>query len=107
MSEPRPSGGLRTGWRDRPIASAGLGTGGIAMPHELAPIHGLPVVSQEPYLTRRELASLMGVSLSTVDSLRKEGMPHTTWGRRTVRFRASTALAWANAREPKRRGNAA
>lgn len=61
----------------------------------LANVSGLPVATVERYLTRRELATLMGVSLSTIDLMVKEGMPSVTWGRRTRRFRASTAIAWA------------
>jgi phage terminase Nu1 subunit (DNA packaging protein) len=37
----------------------------------------------------------MGVSVATVDRLVTEGMPSVTWGRRTRRFRASVAIAWA------------
>jgi phage terminase Nu1 subunit (DNA packaging protein) len=37
----------------------------------------------------------MGVSVATVDRLVTEGMPSVTWGRRTRRFRASAAIAWA------------
>lgn len=66
---------------------------------EPARVQGLPSVNPEPYITRAELAERMGVSLSTVDQLRKEGLPWVSWGRRTVRFRASTAIAWAQARE--------
>ncbi len=53
----------------------------------------------EPYVTRRELAALMGVSVDTVDRLVLEGMPSVTWGRRTRRFRASVAIGWAAERE--------
>lgn len=64
-----------------------------------APVRGLPSVNPEPYITRQELASRMGVSVSTVDAMRKEGLPWVSWGRRTVRFRASTAIAWAQSRQ--------
>lgn len=60
-----------------------------------AKVSGLPVATVEPFLSRRELAELMHVSLSTIDLMVKEGMPSVTWGRRTRRFRASTAIAWA------------
>lgn len=43
----------------------------------------------ERYVSRRELATLMGVSLATVDRMVAEGMPSVTWGRRTRRFRVS------------------
>ena len=64
-----------------------------------ADVTGLPAASTEPFLTRRELADLMHVSLSTLDEMVREGMPSVTWGRRTRRFRASAAIAWAQARE--------
>lgn len=64
-----------------------------------ASVRGLPSVNPEPYITRAELAARMGVSLSTVDQLRKEGLPWVSWGRRTVRFKASVAIQWAQARE--------
>jgi hypothetical protein len=53
----------------------------------------------EPFVSRRELARLMGVSIDTVDRLVAEGMPSVTWGRRTRRFRASVAIQWAEERE--------
>lgn len=49
----------------------------------------------EPYVSRCELARLMGVSVATVDRMVAEGMPSVTWGRRTRRFRPSVAIAWA------------
>ena len=60
---------------------------------------GLPAPTTESFLTRQELADMMRVSLSTLDQMVKEGMPSVTWGRRTRRFRASAAVAWAQARE--------
>lgn len=60
-------------------------------------VTGLVVREPEAYVSRRQLAELMGVSLSTVDRMSAAGMPSTTWGRRTRRFRPSTALAWARA----------
>jgi hypothetical protein len=56
----------------------------------------------ERYVTRRELAAIMSVSIDTVDRLRGEGMPSVTWGRRTRRFRASIAVAWAASRQSTR-----
>jgi excisionase family DNA binding protein len=64
-----------------------------------ATVSGLPVQQVERYVTRRELAELMHVGLSTIDAMVKEGMPSVTWGRRTRRFRASTAIAWAQERQ--------
>ncbi len=49
----------------------------------------------EPFVTRCQLAELMGVSIATVDRLTKSGMPSVTWGRRTRRYRASVAMRWA------------
>jgi len=52
----------------------------------------------EPFVSRHELARLMGVSIDTVDRLVAEGMPSVTWGRRTRRFRPSVAIGWASDR---------
>ena len=68
------------------------------MTGETATVSGLPTQQPERFVTRRELAELMGVSVGTIDQMRREGMPSTTWGRRTRRFRASTAIAWAQER---------
>lgn len=57
-----------------------------------------PQTEPERYLTRAELARLMGISVSTVDRMVGEGMPSVLWGRRTRRFRASEAVAWAQDR---------
>lgn len=65
---------------------------------ESASVTGLPVQPVERYVTRRELAGIMRVSVGTIDNMVREGMPSTTWGKRTRRFRASTAIAWAQAR---------
>lgn len=62
------------------------------------PVSSLPLPEPERYVDMRELADLMGVSVSTVKRLRREGMPHETWGKRTVRFRPSVAIAWARSR---------
>jgi phage terminase Nu1 subunit (DNA packaging protein) len=59
---------------------------------------GLPVQPVEPFVTRRELAAIMHVSVGTIDNMVREGLPSVTWGRRTRRFRASTAIAWAQER---------
>lgn len=61
-------------------------------------VHGLAVPEPERYVSRRELAELMGVSERTVDRLVADGMPSETWGRRTRRFRPSVAIAWARSR---------
>jgi phage terminase Nu1 subunit (DNA packaging protein) len=49
----------------------------------------------EPYVSRYELARLMGVSVATVDRMVADGMPSVTWGRRTRRFKPSAAIGWA------------
>jgi phage terminase Nu1 subunit (DNA packaging protein) len=56
------------------------------------------LVVTERYVSRAELAALMGVSLATVDRLVAQGMPSVTWGRRTRRFRPSAAISWASER---------
>lgn len=61
-------------------------------------VTGLPVPEPERYVTRREMARIMGVHVNTVDRLVKEGMPSETWGMRSRRFRPSIALAWARTR---------
>ena len=50
------------------------------------------------WVSRGELARLMGVSVATVDRMVAQGMPSQTWGLRARRFRPSEALAWAQAR---------
>lgn len=65
----------------------------------MSQVVGLPAESVEPFIDRKELAERMGVSLSTIDAMVKQGMPSVTWGRRTRRFRASLAIAWAQAQE--------
>ena len=54
----------------------------------------------ERYVTGRELAELMGVSVRTVKRLTAAGMPSETWGMRARRYRPSEAIAWARARAP-------
>ena len=62
-------------------------------------VSGLPVVPRERFVTRAELAEIMGVSIDSVDRMRQKGLPCVTWGLRTVRFQVSTALAWAQAQK--------
>ena len=59
---------------------------------------GLVVPEPERYVTRRELAHIMGVSVPTIDRWVRQGMPSETWGMRARRFRPSLAIAWARAR---------
>jgi phage terminase Nu1 subunit (DNA packaging protein) len=62
---------------------------------------GVPSALADPverYVSRKELGRIMAVSVKTIDSMVREGMPSVTWGRRTRRFRASVAIAWAQER---------
>lgn len=52
---------------------------------------------REPYVTRKQLAGIMGVSVWRVDRLREAGMPYVRFGKRSPRFRPSVAIAWARA----------
>lgn len=61
-----------------------------------------PFVEKERYVTRKQLAEIMGVSLDTIDRMVREGMPSETWGMRARRFKPSVALAWARTRETNR-----
>jgi phage terminase Nu1 subunit (DNA packaging protein) len=55
------------------------------------------VVPAERYVDARELAELMGVSVSTIKRFVAAGMPSETWGmKRTRRFKPSLAIAWAS-----------
>ena len=53
----------------------------------------------EAYVTRGQLAARMGVSVDTIDRLVRDGMPSVRWGRRTRRFLASEAIAWARSQD--------
>jgi phage terminase Nu1 subunit (DNA packaging protein) len=53
----------------------------------------------EPFLSRRETAMVLGVSLRTLDRFVDEGIPSKTWGIRTRVFRASEAIAWLDQRK--------
>jgi len=52
----------------------------------------------ERYVTRAQLAQIMGVSVATIDRFVGDGMPSETWGIRTRRFLVSSAVAWARTR---------
>jgi hypothetical protein len=58
-----------------------------------------PIAVPEPYVDRKQLADLMGVSVATIDRMVRAGMLSETWGIRSRRFQPSLALAWARARE--------
>lgn len=65
-------------------------------------VRGLPTIEVERYVTRQELAAMMGVSMRTIDNMVREGMPSETWGMRSRRFKPSHAIAWARSREHRR-----
>ena len=67
--------------------------------HELQRVAWGPIAAPEPYLDRKQLAELMGVSVATIDRMVRSGMPSETWGIRSRRFLPSVALGWARARE--------
>ena len=69
---------------------AGSDTGGMSDPVRRA--------EAERYVTRAELARMMGLSVATIDRMVAEGLPSETWGRRSRRFRPSVAIEWARAR---------
>lgn len=90
----------------RPEGAIDLRTNG---PDRLSSVHTLPATHTtatrrlehrhpERYVARAELARIMGVSVATVDRMVAEGMPSVTWGRRTRRFKPSTAIDWATER---------
>jgi hypothetical protein len=57
------------------------------------------VSASEPYVDRKQLAAIMGVSVATIDRMVRAGMPSETWGLRSRRFQVSTAVAGAHARK--------
>jgi phage terminase Nu1 subunit (DNA packaging protein) len=52
----------------------------------------------EPFVTRRELARIMGVSERTVARWVAAGIPSETWGLRARRFQPSRCQAWVRDR---------
>lgn len=91
----------------RPEGAIDLRTNG---PARLLSVHTLPAIPMtasrklehrhpERYVSRAELARIMGVSVATVDRMVAEGMPSVTWGRRTRRFKPSAAIDWATQRD--------
>jgi phage terminase Nu1 subunit (DNA packaging protein) len=55
-----------------------------------------PVI--ETYVTREELAKIMGVHVCTIDRWVAKGMPSETWGLRARRFQPTLAIQWARTR---------
>jgi predicted DNA-binding transcriptional regulator AlpA len=62
---------------------------------EASPSRSFVAQGAERFVSRAEMAAIMGVSLATIDRMVAEGMPSVTWGRRTRRFRSSVAIDWA------------
>lgn len=60
-----------------------------------AAIAHLRDATPERYLSRAELAVIMGVSERTIDRWARRGMPSEVWGSRTRRFLLSDAVRWA------------
>jgi hypothetical protein len=91
-SAPRPGGRRRV-----PGAACAVddGEGRAGMSDRVVAI---PVPEPERYVTRGELARIMGISVATIDRMVADGMPSETWGRRSRRFRPSVAIAWARKR---------
>jgi phage terminase Nu1 subunit (DNA packaging protein) len=54
----------------------------------------VPGERPERFLTRAQLAEIIGVSTDTVDRWRKQGLPCVTWGERSVRMRFTDCEAW-------------
>jgi hypothetical protein len=73
--------------------TGGSRTGGRG-PAPIRDVESLRAVG-ERYVSRRELAELMGVSVDCVDYFVRLGMPSETWGLRRRVFKPSAALAWA------------
>lgn len=59
----------------------------------------LVVVGGERYLTREEVAERLGLGMTSLDELVKNGMPSHDWGLRTRKFLWSEVHAWLNERE--------
>ncbi len=60
----------------------------------MAELRRLEVLPQR-YVTREDLAQVLGVSVDTVDRMRKQGMPSVVFSKRTRRFPLAQAEAWA------------
>jgi hypothetical protein len=68
-----------------------------ASPEPKRPVPGL-IAAPEPYVDRKRLAEIMGVSVATIDRMVRAGMPSETWGIRSRRFQPFLALMWARTR---------
>ena len=65
----------------------------------MAEIFEFPGREPEPYVSRQQLAEVMGISVDRLDYLVRLGLPSQTWGLRRRVFRVSVALAWAKQHE--------
>jgi excisionase family DNA binding protein len=66
------------------------------------PAHVVPIRSEgEVYITRAQLAERLGIGLTKLDQLVKEGMPSHSWGLRVRRFRMSEVDRYLRERERK------
>jgi phage terminase Nu1 subunit (DNA packaging protein) len=52
----------------------------------------------ETYVTRKEMARILGVSPRQMDVFIREGMPSETWGTHKRFFLPSAAIRWAKQR---------
>lgn len=64
----------------------------------LRALAALPTAEPERYVTRQELAALMGVSTKQIDRWKDQGMPYESWGLRVTRYKPSVAIQWVRAR---------
>lgn len=60
-------------------------------------------VEAEVYLTRRQVAERLQVSLTTLDGYVKRGCPSYSWGLRVRRFKFSEVERWLRAESRARR----
>jgi hypothetical protein len=52
----------------------------------------------ERMVTRKEMAQIAAVSVTTIDRFIREGMPHAKYGPRMVRLKPSLCLPWMDNR---------
>lgn len=69
---------------------------------QLAPLEQ-PKQSQDSFLTRKQVAELLNVSVRTVDNMRSDGLPVAKIRGRSVRFDRKDVLEWPAARNVKSR----
>jgi hypothetical protein len=74
-------------WRDTSLANT----------REQHLSHLRPV--EERFVSRKEMAEILHISLRTLDMFVAEGMPSERWGLRSRVFQPSRSIAWARARK--------